>query len=87
MNNIIKKIAKILNKKKPILLKKNQSIEKYNFIQNGHVDSIGLIKFIFEIEKEFNIHLSEKNVSSKQFGNILGLAKIISLKIKKNKFK
>ncbi|MBT89833.1 MAG: hypothetical protein CMN79_05015 [Spirochaetales bacterium] len=84
MEKIIKKIIKILNKKKLIILKENQLIEKYNFINNGHIDSLGLIKFVFEIEKEFKINLSDKNIESKNFGNVLGLAKIINSKIKKN---
>ena len=84
MEKIIKKIIKILNKKKLIILKENQLIEKYNFINNGHIDSLGLIKFVFEIEKEFKINLSDKNIESKNFGNVLGLAKIINAKIKKN---
>ena len=82
-NEIVQKIVKILNKRKPIHVDHNQKIENYNFIENGHVDSIGLIKFIFEIEEKFKITLSEKDTLSKNFGKILGLSKIIKSKIDK----
>jgi len=81
MLNIIKKIVKILNRKKPIKYNFSKN-ENYDFIENGHIDSLALIKFIFDIEQEFKIKLSNSNISSKNFSNILGLAKIIKSKLK-----
>ena len=81
MEKIISKIIKILNKKKPIKFK--LSIDKnYNFINNGHIDSLSMITFVLDLESEFKIKLSNSNINSKNFGNVIGLAKLIKSKTK-----
>ena len=81
-NIILNKLIKILEKRGPIQLKKNENIENFNFLEKGLIDSIGLIKFIFELEDCFNITLNENDTTSKNFGEVKGLIKIIELKLK-----
>tara|TARA_B110000259_G_scaffold162882_1_gene187919 strand:- start:923 stop:1171 length:249 start_codon:yes stop_codon:yes gene_type:complete len=82
MDKTISKIVKILNKKKPI--KFNISTDKnYDFVKNGHIDSLSMIAFVIDLENEFKIKLSYSNINSKNFGNIMGLSKLINSKIKK----
>ena len=82
-NNILNKLITILEKRGPIRLEYNEKIENFNFLETGLIDSIGLIKFIFEIEDKFNITLNEKDTTSEDFGIIKGLVKIIECKLKK----
>ena len=79
MELIKKKIIKILSKTKPIKVKK-QLLDKYNYFENGHVDSLNFIKFIFELEHTFKITFKKNEINSTKFKNILGLAKIINNK-------
>ena len=59
-----------------------EKIEDYRFLKKGHVDSMGLIKFILSLENAFNITITEKDTTSKNFGIIKGLTKIIKTKLK-----
>ena len=83
-DKILKKIIILLEKRGPINLKKDEKVEDYNFLKKGHIDSINLIKFILELEEAFKINLSEKDTTSKNFGIISGLKKIIKSKLWKN---
>ena len=82
MEKIISKIVKILNKKKPIKFKLSTD-KNYDFVKNGHIDSLSMIAFVIDLENEFKIKLSYSNINSKNFGNIMGLSKLINSKIKK----
>ena len=82
MEKTISKIVKILNKKKPIRFKLSTD-KNYDFIKNGHIDSLSMIAFVIDLEDEFKIKLSNSNINSKNFGNIIGLAKLIKSKTKK----
>ena len=57
-NEIKKKIFFILNKKKKI--KKNINLKTYYYLDNGHIDSLSVMNFLVEIEKVFNIKLSNR---------------------------
>lgn len=82
-DKIILIIIKLLEKRGSINLKKKQAIEDYNFFKNGHIDSVGLIKFIFELETKFKVNLSIEETSNKNFATIKGLANIILKELKK----
>ena len=87
IENIEKKIIKILEKK-GTLVKKDKDKNDYNFIENGHIDSVSFVKFISEIETKFKISIPNKLFYSKKISTIKGLEKIIKrlLKWKKKKF-
>tara|TARA_B100000886_G_C20424858_1_gene493408 strand:+ start:2310 stop:2576 length:267 start_codon:yes stop_codon:yes gene_type:complete len=78
-NYIISKINKI----KKIEKKNLQDIDNFNFILSGHVDSVELLKFNFEIENKFKISIKPAETISKNFGTVKGLRSIILKKLSK----
>jgi len=62
-------------------LPKNTDFETFNYIETGYVDSIGIIKFIVEIEQKFNIQISEEDIMSEKFKTVNGLSDIIKRNI------
>jgi acyl carrier protein len=57
-------------------------LDTFNYVESGYVDSIGLIKFVVEIEEEFNIELTEDDLAHQDFKTIGGVVRIITLKSK-----
>ena len=72
-----------LNKIKKIDSKFKKNIDKFNFITSGHLDSIELLKFIFQIEKKFKITIKPSETVTKTFGTIKGLRSLILNKLSK----
>jgi len=72
-------ILKQLEKKAP--LPPEDAISAYRYLDRGHVDSIGLVKFIFELEDEFGIELSPEDTQSDEFRTIGGLITLVNRKI------
>ncbi len=72
-------IHKQLEKKAP--LPPEDALPAYRYLDRGHVDSIGLIKFIFEIEDEFQIQFSPEETQSDEFRTIGGLITMINRKM------
>ncbi len=70
-----------LEKKAP--LPPESALPEYRYLDRGHVDSLGLIKFIFEIEDEFQIQLSPEDTQSDEFRTVGGLAAMIRGKLSK----
>lgn len=81
IEKIEKKIIEILKKRGPII-KKNKKVNDYDFIKSGHIDSVGFIKFILEIETKFKIKIPNQSFYSKKISSIQGLANIIKKLIK-----
>ena len=77
ITNLGKKLLKRIEKK---YLK---DIDNFNFITSGHVDSIEILKFNFEIENKFKIIIKPSETVSKNFGTIKGLRSIILKKLSK----
>ena len=76
IQDIEKKIIKILEKRGQIK-KKNKKDWNYNFIENGHIDSVGFVKFILEIETKFKIIIPNRLLYSKKISSVKGLSEII----------
>ncbi len=72
-----------LNRIKRIEKKYLKDIDNFNFITSGHVDSIEILKFNFEIENKFKIIIKPSETVSKNFGTIKGLRSIILKKLSK----
>jgi acyl carrier protein len=62
-------------------LPKNTDFTTFNYIETGYIDSIGIIKFIVEIEQKFNVQISEDDIMSEKFKTVNGLADIIKRNI------
>jgi acyl carrier protein len=81
IEKIEKKITEILEKRGPII-KKNKKNNDYDFIKNGHVDSVGFVKFILELETNFKIDIPNRLFYSKKISSVKGLASIIKRLLK-----
>lgn len=57
-------------------------LDTLDYRKSGYVDSIGLIKFILNLEREFAIEFSEDEVGSAGFRVIGSLAALIETKMK-----
>ena len=62
-------------------LPKDINLDEFNYIETGYVDSIGIMKFVVEIEKEFDIEITDDEIISPKFKTIGGLVKIIEGKL------
>jgi D-alanine--poly(phosphoribitol) ligase subunit 2 len=52
-----------------------------DFIQIGIIDSIGIIKFILELESRFNIEILDTDIESDEFRSVQGLTAMINRKV------
>jgi len=52
-----------------------------DFIQTGIMDSIGIIKFILELESRFDIEITDTDIESDEFRSIQGLVAMIHRKV------
>lgn len=60
----------------------NIDFEKFNYVESGYVDSIGLIQFIATIEDEYDIEFSDKDLLNPEIRVVDGLIKLIESKLK-----
>ena len=81
LDGVGSKTIKLLKKKRPIEKKFLKNLNSFNFIDNGHLDSLEIISFNFSIEKKFKIKFNFKELSSKKYKTISGLSDIIFKKI------
>lgn len=63
-------------------LPKGVDIDSFNYIDTGYVDSIGLIKFVLEIETQYDIEISDADMVAPEFKTVGGLVALIQAKIK-----
>lgn len=68
------------------LLKKKSRLPKEfddasDFIKTGIVDSVGIIKFILELESRFDIEITETDIESAEFRTVQGLVAMIKRKM------
>ncbi|WP_426147319.1 acyl carrier protein [Polaromonas sp. DSR2-3-2] len=52
-----------------------------DFIKAGIVDSIGIIKFILELEFRFNVEIEDADIESEGFRSVQGLVTMIDRKV------
>jgi len=52
-----------------------------DFIADGIVDSIGIIKFVLEIESRFGIEIFDADIEAGEFRTLQGLAAMIAAKL------
>ena len=79
-DKIQKEILIIIEKKKPI--PPNLNVDNFRYFETGHVDSLGLMKFIVQIEDKYKIEISEDDMQNDNFQSVAGLASIIASKLK-----
>lgn len=62
-------------------LPKDINIDDYPFIDDGHIDSMGIMGFIIALENEFHIELSQEEISSEAFRRVGSLTILLETKI------
>lgn len=61
--------------------KEGYDIDNLNYIDEGYMDSLGLIQFIGELEDEFNIEFTDEEMGSIDFRIVGKLIKLIETKM------
>jgi acyl carrier protein len=62
-------------------LPKGVDINSFNYIDSGYVDSLGIIRFVVDIESSYDIEISDFDIESEEFRTVGGLTAIISRKL------
>lgn len=81
--NVTTIIVSKLNKIKKIDKINLKNIDDFDFISFGHIDSIEILKFIFEIENKFKISFKPADTVSRNFRTVKGLRSLILKKLSK----
>ena len=71
-------IVKYISKKGK--LPENIDIDSFNYIETGYVDSMGILKFVVELEQKFDIQISDDDMMKPEFKTIGGLIKFVKKK-------
>ncbi len=61
--------------------KKDADIDSINYIEQGYMDSLGLVQFIAELEGEFGIEFTEQEMESPDFRKVGTLIALIESKL------
>ena len=64
-------------------LPENIDYDGFDYIENGYVDSMGLVQFVAILEDEYQIEFSKEELFSGEFRTLGGLEKMIWSKIEK----
>ena len=62
-------------------LPENVDYDTFDFVENGFVDSMGMVQFVTILEDEFDIEFSAEELLSSDFRTVSGLEKLIEHKI------
>lgn len=62
-------------------LPENVDYDSFDFVENGFVDSMGMVQFVTILEDDFDIEFSADELLSKDFRTVSGLEKLIERKI------
>lgn len=74
-------IVGLLEKKKP--LPNGIDVSKYAYIDDGHIDSLALMKFILEVEDAFDIEIEDTDIQTEGFRTVGGLIDIVAAKLER----
>lgn len=59
----------------------NVDYDSFDFVENGFVDSMGMVQFVTILEDEFDIEFSAEELLSEDFRTVGRLEKLIESKI------
>lgn len=62
-------------------LDRSVDLENFNYVENGYVDSLGIVLFVTELEEHFHIEFSDEELMSPSFQTIGGLIRMIESKV------
>jgi acyl carrier protein len=72
-------VLKLIEKKAK--LPESTDLNNLDYIETGYVDSIGIIKFIIDIEAEYDIEILDSDMESQEFRTVGGIISLIRRKI------
>lgn len=81
MRDVRKTILKFVERE--YRLPENIDYETFDIMENGYVDSMGLVQFVAILEDDFDIEFSADELLSSSFKTIGGLERIIKAKMAK----
>ena len=61
--------------------KEGSNVDEIDFLEEGYMDSIGLLQFIVQLEDEFNIHFTDDELASKEFKTVGRLIAMVEKKM------
>lgn len=79
MNNVEEFVLNYIQKKYTV--SEETDIYSLNYIDEGYVDSLGLVKFIVELEDEFGIEFSDSELEDNSIKIVGDLIKLIERKM------
>ncbi len=79
MNEITQYLVEQLRQRNGAL--PEQGLGELDYIEHGYIDSMGIIKFVLDIEQAYGIEVSEDDLQSDAFRTINGLAALIAGKL------
>lgn len=56
-------------------------VSNFNYIDTGYVDSIGIVKFIVEIDEEYGVEINSSDIEKNDFRTIGGITNMIIEKL------
>ena len=56
-------------------------MDTFDYVENGYVDSMGLVQFVAILEDDFDIEFTKDELLSDEFKTIGGLEKMIKTKL------
>jgi len=59
-------------------------VDAINYVESGYIDSLALVKFVIELEDEFEIEFSDGELSSPAFKSVGELIKLVEGKVEQN---
>ena len=65
--------------------KEGINIDEINYIEEGYMDSIGLIQFIGEVEDEFGIEFTDEELESQSFRIVGEFISLVESKLEDRK--
>lgn len=70
---------------KKYTIDKSINLATLNYVESGYVDSLGIIQFVCEIEEEFGVTFSDKELASSSFQIVGELIELIEKKLEEKK--
>lgn len=64
-------------------IQQSVSLDELNYIEEGYVDSLGLVQFVFDLEEQFDITFSDDEMMSEDFQVVGKLIRLIESKVGK----
>lgn len=52
--------------------------DAYRYLDTGHIDSLGFIKFIFRVEERFGVQFSGADIGGAEIRTVGGLTRLIA---------